>query len=114
MTSATINGQTVDLEIIESDGSSGASPRPTELELITALDAYLRSRPAFADAYPGAHLTRVDSNRILQDTDEGRFYLRYRHQAGDTEFWGHRSETSALDVERGIVSVGPDRLALPG
>jgi len=109
MTKATINGQTVDVEIVEADGSSGASLTQAELALIAALDGYLRKHPAFAEAYPGAHLTRVDSNRILQDTDEGRFYLRYDHRGGDTEFWGHLAEESVLDFERGIAAVHIDR-----
>jgi len=108
VTGATINGQTVEIEVIEADGGSGASPTPAELTLIAALDGYLRKHPAFAEAYPGARLTRVDSNRMLRDTDEGRFYLRYDHAEGTTEFWGHLAEKPALDFERGIAQVKVD------
>lgn len=105
MITATINGQTVDVEIIGADGRGGTALDQVELDLITAIDARLREHPDFATAYPGARLTRVDSNRMLQDTEEGRFYLRYHHAGGDTEFWGHQAAASALDFERGIVTV---------
>ena len=96
------------MEIIEADGRSGTALEQTELDLITAIDARLRQHEAFAQAYPGARLTRVDSNRMLQDTEEGRFYLRYHHAGGDTEFWGHKAAASAFDLARGIIAVGSD------
>lgn len=105
MIAATVNGQAVDVEIIEADGSSGTALEQGELDLISAIDARLREHPSFARAYPGAQLTRVDSNRMLQDTEEGRFYLRYHHASGDAEFWGHRAETPVLDLERGIIAI---------
>ena len=105
MIAATVNGQAVDVEIIEADGSSGAALEQTELDLIAAIDTRLRQHDAFVKAYPGARLTRVDSNRMLQDTEEGRFYLRYHHDGGNTEFWGHLAKAPALDFERGIVTV---------
>ena len=105
MITATINDQQVDVEIIETDGSSGTALEQAELSLITAIDAHLREHPDFAKAYPGAQLTRVESNRMLQDSEEGRFYFRYRHDGGETEFWGHLAMAPALDFERGIVTV---------
>jgi hypothetical protein len=105
MTKATIKGQPVDVEIIDTDGRSGTSLTQTERTLITALDNYVQKHPAFVGAYPAARLTRVDSDRILQDTDEGRFYLRYHHQHGDTELWGHLADTPILDLERGIAAI---------
>ncbi|HKI58244.1 MAG TPA: hypothetical protein VKA00_03365 [Trueperaceae bacterium] len=114
MTATTVNGERVDVTIIEADGSSGASLTQAERAHVAALDAYLRTQPAFEDAYPGAHLTRVDSNRMIRDGEEGRFYLRYHHERGDTEFWGHLAETPYLDFERGVVAVnasGGDRSA---
>lgn len=108
MTSATINGQTVDVEVIESDGSSGASLTHAEHALVTALDTYIRAHAAFVAAYPDARLVRVDSNRVLEDTEEGRIYLRYRHRGGVTELWGHRAGAASLDLERGIATVRQD------
>lgn len=105
MTTASINGQRVEVDIIEPDGRSGNALEPSELDFITAIDAELRDHPGFAKCYPSARLTRVESNRILQDTDEGRFYFRYRHDRGDAEFWGHHAKTHNIDLERGIVTV---------
>jgi len=105
MITATIHGQAVEVEVIEADGSSGTALDQDELDLIAALDARLREHPGFARAYAGARLTRVDTNRMLRDTEEGRFYLRYHHDGGDIEFWGHTAEAPVVDLERGIVAV---------
>ncbi|MEJ2288139.1 MAG: hypothetical protein P8Y02_05730 [Deinococcales bacterium] len=105
MISATINDQQVDVEIIEAGGTSGTALEQAELDLIAAIDSRLREHDAFGQTYPRARLTRVDSNRMLQDTEEGRFYLRYHHDGGEAEFWGHVAETPAVDFERGIVAV---------
>ena len=109
MTKATINGQPIDVEIIDPDGRSATSLTQTERALITALDNHVRKHPAFVAAYPAARLARVDSNRILHDTDEGRFYLRYHHQHGDAELWGHLADEPILDLERGIAAVDLDQ-----
>ena len=109
MIAATVNEQQVDVQIIEADGRSGNALEQAEIDLISAIDTRLREHHAFAEAYLGARLTRVDSNRMLRNTEEGRFYLRYQHDGGTTEFWGHVANQPTLDFERGIVAVTADR-----
>lgn len=105
MSTANINGQVVDVKVIEADGSPGTSLTEAEIGLLSALDAQLQAHPAFGQAYPRAQLTRVDSNRLLEASEEGRMYLRYHHERGDVEFWGHRATSPTVDMTRGIVTV---------
>lgn len=112
MITASINGEMVDVEIIEADGRSGTTLDGAELDLIAAVDARLREHSAFASAYPHARLTRIDSNRMLQDSEEGRFYLRYHYDGGEAEFWGHQAGALSIDFERGIVAVTIDASAI--
>lgn len=100
---ASINGHRVDVEIVEPDGGEGADIGEDERAAIAALDRALRNDRRFREAYPGARLERVDSNQVLGDDDEGRFYLRYAFQGGDTEFWGCRGDATRIDLERGTI-----------
>lgn len=72
MITATINNQAVDVEIIEAEFRSGTALDQAELDLIAEIDTRLRNHPDFVKAYPGARLDHVDSNRMLEDTEEGR------------------------------------------
>ena len=109
MITAVINDQTVSIEIIEPDGRRAVALEKAEFDLISTIDTQLRKHPAFANAYPDARLTRVDSNRVVGDTEEGRFYFRYEYSSGTAEFWGHVADKSTLDFERGIVTVAGER-----
>ncbi len=50
----------------------------------------------FKSAYPGARLERVESMRGMDKHRQGRYYLRYRHASGVTEFWGTLPTSQSL------------------
>jgi hypothetical protein len=102
----TINGQAVEAIIIAADGTEVMEAlQPAERDLLAKIDAVLQANPRFRRAYPGARLTRIDSNRGLDKRDEGRFYLRYQHKKGMAEFWGNASDVEGVDIGKGIVGV---------
>jgi hypothetical protein len=106
MQSETINGQAVEICVIAEDGSELAEGLTAhERELLERIDATLRADAGFKAAHAEAKLVRVDSNRGLADTDEGRFYLRYQHQGGMAEFWGNLADVLTVDIKGGIVGV---------
>ena len=72
---------------------------------MAAVDAALRAAAAFQTAYPQAVLERVDSMRGIDEKRHGRYYLRYRHAGGVTEFWGHVARQLQIDFKKGIVGV---------
>jgi hypothetical protein len=70
-----------------------------------SLDCTLKAHPAFQSAYPNARLIRIDSNRGIQEGEVGRYYLRYQHETGITEFWGYHSNITYVDCEQGLVGI---------
>lgn len=107
MTNQTINGVEVEIVVIAADGKIEADALLTAREAATvaAVDAALRADAAFQAAYPDAALVRVDSMRGVDEQRNGRYYLRYRHAGGVTEFWGHVGKQPKLDFKKGIVGV---------
>jgi hypothetical protein len=70
----------------------------------------LQGKAEFKSDYPGARLERVESMRGMDKHRQGRYYLRYRHASGVTEFWGHLAHEPKFDFKKGIVGVTlPDR-----
>lgn len=101
-----INGQTTEVVIIAPDGTEIMEElTPVERCLLEKIDLTLRVNSDFDNTYLKAQLVRIDSNRGLNDRDEGRFYLRYKHIGGMAEFWGNVSDESQVDMERGIICV---------
>lgn len=96
-----INNQPVEAEIIPSGEVLSAREHWT----LETLDRTLRSNAQFNRGYANAKLVRVDSLRVLTESTQGRYYLRYSSGAGMTEFWGHVSRRSELDFEHGIVGI---------
>jgi len=47
----------------------------------------------------------VESNRGVQENRQGRYYLRYHHDGGTTEFWGHLSAKPKFDFRKGIIGI---------
>src|SRR5512144_2944603 len=106
MDTQTINGHPVDVVIIAADGATRDEPlTPRERWTVAAVDAVLKGNPAFQAAYPGAQLVRVDANRSVAETRQGRYYLRYQYAGGATELWGYLSRTPRFDFKEGVVGV---------
>ena len=101
-----INDPAVEVAILAADGTTlNDILTPREAWTIEAVDAFLKSNAAFQAAYPGARLTRVESNRGVQENRQGRYYLRYQYHTGATEFWGYVSSKPKFDFKHGIVGV---------
>jgi hypothetical protein len=107
MKSQQINGQDeIELQIIAEDGTTLTTDLlPDEVVTFENLDRTLKASPKFQSAYPNAKLTRIDLNRGIQDSEAGRYYLRYQHDTGITEFWGHHANTTYVDCEQGLVGI---------
>src|SRR5713101_8654993 len=107
MSTQQINKQNIEVVVIGPDGKADATATLTEREVATveAVDATLHANEQFRTAYPGAKLVRVDSNRGVDEKRNGRYYLRYKHQTGGTEFWGHIAKVPAFDFKKGVVGV---------
>ena len=106
MTKTQINSQDAEITIIGIDGSTlSECLNEHEQAILLRLDTLLKSHPDFQKAYPQAHLIRVDSLRGVDDTDKGRFYMRYQFGSQITEFWGHVAASEHVDCKRGIVSI---------
>ena len=106
MSQQTINDHDVEVIIIAADGTTlneGLTPR--EQWTVQAVDAFLKGNAEFQAAYPGAQLVRVESNRGVQENRQGRYYLRYHHDGGVTEFWGYVSTKPKFDFKKGVVGV---------
>lgn len=102
----TINGQAVSVRVVNPDGSDGGSSLDArETWLVAAIDAFLRANARFAAAYLGAKLVLVESNRELDESKRGRFYLRYAHAQGAAEFWGNLAARPSFNFKRGTVGV---------
>ena len=78
---------------------------PREAWTVAAVDALLKGNAEFQAAYPGAKLERVESNRGVPENRQGRYYLRYHHDHGATEFWGYLSTKLRFDFKKGVVGV---------
>jgi hypothetical protein len=107
MKSRFINGQNeIDVQIIAEDGTSlNQQLLPNEAIFIESLDRTLKSNQEFQAAYPNAKLIRIDSNRGIKEDEAGRFYLRYQHDKGITEFWGHHVSSTYVDCDQGLVGI---------
>jgi len=106
MQQETINGQVGEVCVIAEDGTELAEGfTAKERELLERIDATLKADVGFQTGHPEARLVRIDSNRGMADTDEGRFYLRYEYKGGTAEFWGNAGDTARVDMKKGIVCV---------
>src|SRR5512139_4290556 len=106
MSQQTLNDQTVDVAIIAADGATlQETLTPREAWTVQAVDAFLKSNAEFQEAYPGATLARVESNRGVDEHRQGRYYLRYHHDGGATEFWGYLSAKPKFDFKKGVVGM---------
>ena len=101
------NGQDeIDILIIAEDGTSlNLDLLPDEVVTFEGLDRTLKSNPEFQAAYPNAKLIRIDSNRGIKEDEAGRYYLRYQHDKGITEFWGHHASITYIDCDQGLVGI---------
>ncbi len=102
-----LNGQLeVEVVIIAEDGTSVEGDLwVEEVTAFEALDRALKSDPVFRSAYANARLVHAESNRGISAQDVGRYYLRYQHDAGITEFWGHHANAAYVDREQGSVGI---------
>ena len=106
MSQQTLNGQAVEVVIIAADGTTLDEPlTPREAWTVQAVDTFLKGNAEFQVAYPGAKLERVETNRGVQENRQGRYYLRYHHDGGATEFWGYLSTKPKFDFRKGIVGI---------
>jgi len=107
MAQQSINGHEVEMVVIAVDGRTDPQATLTQREIATveAVDATLKSTAEFTAAYPDARLARVDANRGVNERRHGRYYLRYQHAGGMTEFWGHVAKTPTVDFKKGVVGV---------
>ena len=69
------------------------------------MESLLRANDEFQAAYPDARLVWVESNRGVPENRQGRYYLRYHHDHGATEFWGYLSSKPRFDFKKGVVGV---------
>lgn len=96
----------IEIQIITEDGTRlNQDLLPDEVAVIESLDRTLNADTKFHFTYPNAKLIRIDSNRGIQDNEAGRYYLRYQHDNGITEFWGHQTESTYVDCEQGLVGI---------
>ena len=96
----------IDILIIAEDGTSlNQDLLPDEVVTFEGLDRTLKSNPEFQAAYPNAKLIRIDSNRGIKEDEAGRYYLRYQHDKGITEFWGHHASITYIDCDQGLVGI---------
>jgi hypothetical protein len=101
------NGQDeIDIQIIAEDGTAlDPDLLPDEVVTFENLDHTLKVCPEFQAAYPNAKLIRIDLCRGTQDDEAGRYYLRYQHDAGITEFWGHHANITYVNCDQGLVGI---------
>jgi hypothetical protein len=101
-----INSEDVEVNVIAADGATLAEPlTPCEQWTVQAVDAFLKANAEFQAAYPGARLERVESNRGVDEHRQGRYYLRYHHNGGVTEFWGYVSTKPTFNFKKGAVGI---------
>ncbi|MER3554338.1 MAG: hypothetical protein C4331_08300 [Meiothermus sp.] len=108
MATQKINDADVEVSIISTRQDEGSVLTPRELWTIEAADKLLRANEQFKAAYPGAVLSRVEDMRDLDESNKGRYYLRYQVGDSATEFWGYVAKKPKLDFKRGLVGVVPD------
>ena len=104
---AIINGQQVETLVNNADGTAGGDDLTSqELAVVTAADTALRGDADFQRAYPGARLSRVESNRGVDDRRNGRFSLRYEvPNQVPQEFWAHQAKENQVNLKTGMVAV---------
>ena len=102
-----INSEDVEVVVVAADGTTDPQAVLTEREVATvgAVDATLQAAEQFTAAYPQARLEHVESMRGVEEHRHGRYYLRYRHATGVTEFWGYVAKVTTLDFKKGLVGV---------
>ena len=107
MKTQTINGAAVEIAVIAADGKTdpAATLDARETATVEAVDQALRATTSFQTAYPQAALVRVESMRGIDEKRNGRYYLRYQHEGGTTEFWGHIAKQLKIDVKKGVMGV---------
>jgi hypothetical protein len=107
MARQSINGHEVEVVVIAANGTTDphATLTPREVATVEAVNSTLNHHAEFTTAYPGAQLTRVDSNRGVNENRHGRYYLRYQHAGEMTECWGHVAKTPTFDFKKGVVGV---------
>lgn len=76
-----------------------------ELEVVETADTTLRINEEFRASYRDARLDRVESMRGVDEHRHGRYYLRYRHAGGITEFWAHIGHGPKIDFTKGSVAI---------
>ena len=107
MAMQSINDQPVDVVVIGVDGRSDPNTvlEANEIEIVEAADAALCANEEFQVSYRDARLDRVESMRSVDEHRHGRYYLRYRHAGGVTEFWAHIGHSIKIDFTKGSVSI---------
>lgn len=106
MSQQIINDQAVEVAILRADGTTlNETLTPRKAWTVQTVDAFLKGNAEFQAAYPGARLTRVESNQGLDEHRQGRYYLRYHHEHGATEFWGYLSTQPKFNFKKGVVGV---------
>lgn len=83
-----------------------ATLTPTEQKIIQAVNDALLADDKFNQKFPQARLVRIDSNRFLDGTQQGRVHLRFQHQGGMVEYWGAIGKHPKTDHKKGFVLVG--------
>jgi len=97
----------VDVQVISEDGTSLEEDLfPDEIVAFENIDLTLKANLQFQAAFPNGKLFRIDSNRGIKQDEAGRYYLRYQHDKGITEFWGHHTEKPYVDCAQGLVGIG--------
>jgi len=76
-----------------------------EVATVEAVDTLLRAEAQFKAAYPATQLVHVESNRGVNEHRQGRYYLRYQHDKGTAEFWGHVAKSPTVEFKKGVVGV---------
>ncbi len=107
MSTLMLNGKEVEVVVIAANGITDETASLTNLEqtMILAIDAALKADAEFLHMFQEAQLVRVDSILGLKDTEKGRFYLRYKHSKGMTEYFGNVGKKLKINNKRGVVTV---------
>jgi hypothetical protein len=92
--------------ILEDGTTANSGLSNDEISAFEKLDQTLKSDTNFQSKYPNAALTHAESNRSIAEQKVGRYYLRYKFDAGITEFWGHHADKAYVDCEQGYVGAG--------
>jgi hypothetical protein len=109
-----MNLENVKAKVIASDGKLQEAALTTrEQAILGALDSALHSSSEFLIEIPDAILEHVESMRGIIETDDGRFYLRYKTGQNPLpiEFWGCVAKTPSIDWAMGYVRVTEENIA---